>query len=293
MATWGVKLFENDLTQDIKVSIEEALGLKISVKDIIRDLKVNQSFNELSNEEQLIFWIASSMTIWNNGYKDSDLFSKGLKSIDIFMSNYLISEELKNELNDCQKKLHESPPKIRKKSDYYVCPWKIGDVYALPIENDNDKNNSLNGRYFIFIKRDESTFKGNIYPIVEVKITNDKVLPKTEQEIINLETMTVDKLKPEYHIMISHLDNENTKHYVDKDGMYPLKYYKISGISVNDIPKKILFIGNHPDIDISSDTNYYQPEHKWLYSGKHWKDTENDLIKRYYNLNVSKLKINI
>lgn len=162
MGFWGEKIFENDFTLDVKDTIESGLSIGVSIREIIGDIKDEIDFDMLSIIEQNLFWIASSTTLWENGRKDSKLFKKGIESIDLFLSDYQVSEELKAELVDYRNKLHNQPPKKRTKRSPYICPWKIGDVFALPIEKDENVDNGLNGRYFIFIKRDERVYEKNV-----------------------------------------------------------------------------------------------------------------------------------
>src|SRR5690606_35154251 len=136
MGIWGSKLFDNDLTQDIKDSFEVLIASKFPVKQIISEIKEEQHYDELEAVEQHVVWVAAAMVVWNNGYKDKDIFKKGLNSIDILIKDFELDEDLKEELEGYRKDLLAEPPKIKRKREYYVCPWKIGDVYALKITKD-------------------------------------------------------------------------------------------------------------------------------------------------------------
>lgn len=90
------------------------------------------------------------------------------------------------------------------------------------------------------------------------------------------------RLKSEYHLMISYLDDINHEIYIDEDGQYPLKYYEISGTSNDEIPDKIIFIENYDDLELPTKTNFFLNEHKSSYSGNFWKDVEKRLIAKVY-----------
>ena len=280
MGYFGSKLFDNDLTLDIKDQLEFGMESKIPISFLISELRLEMHYDELPTEEQHLFWIAASITIWNLGYKNQSVFNKGLVSITKLVSDFKLSDELESELFEIADKLKQNPPKINRKREYYVCPWKIGDVYALPREKDEHESNNINGKYFLLIKRDEYHFRKHVYPIVEVNLADKYKL--TEQEINDLDFINVfiDKYDG---FGIDRSDRYMNTPNRDEFGYTPETCYEISGNKISDIPKKLIYVGNFKDIKKSDKSNYLMEEHKWQYSANFWQHVEEQLIHKYYH----------
>ena len=63
--------------------------------------------------------------------------------------------------------------------------WEIGDTFYLKLEGLEDEE--FNNRYLIFIKIDNYEYRVHGLPIFYVKITKNDTLPKTKEEIDDLE----------------------------------------------------------------------------------------------------------
>ena len=69
--------------------------------------------------------------------------------------------------------------------------WITGDTFALLIKNTEYKKE--NGKYLIFIYDDYAKDElSRSYPVFRVKITKDKKLPQTKEELENLEYIIID-----------------------------------------------------------------------------------------------------
>ena len=69
--------------------------------------------------------------------------------------------------------------------------WITGDTFALLIKNTKYKEE--NGKYLIFIYDDYAKDElSRSYPVFRVKITKDKKLPQTKEELENLEYIIID-----------------------------------------------------------------------------------------------------
>lgn len=76
--------------------------------------------------------------------------------------------------------------KMKKRKD-----WITGDTFALLIKNTKYKEE--NGKYLIFIYDDYAKDElSRSYPVFRVKITKDKKLPQTKEELENLEYIIID-----------------------------------------------------------------------------------------------------
>lgn len=142
--------------------------------------------------------------------------------------------------------------------------WEIGDVFALEINNPN--NSVYDGKYFIFIKENERNWVNNKkIPIFRIKITPNKILPKTKDEIEELEYVQTwlvlweERFLP--FVSGPELENEierrkNMTYYPDEFGY--LSQYLISVIvtSKRQVPKNFQYLGNYM---ISSPKDEYVP----------------------------------
>ncbi len=116
--------------------------------------------------------------------------------------------------------------------------WKIGDTYAYKIEQSISKDINLIGKYLIFRKVDE--YKSNkIYesPIVYAQITNDNKLPKTKDEIENLQYIIT-------------ANEGNVRH------QYRMKLDNVQRKEKND---ELIYLGNYINVITPSD-EYIQKE---------------------------------
>ena len=123
--------------------------------------------------------------------------------------------------------------------------YKNGDVFAYKIVGDENKKNGLEGKYLIFRKVDDYK-DNNIYEsmIVYVQITKNSVLPKTENELNELDYIIMGNMGNVRHEYRMRLDN---------------------------IPKKkkkdiFIYLGNFPNLRVPADE--YINEYFWSCSLK-------------------------
>lgn len=90
--------------------------------------------------------------------------------------------------------------KMKKRKD-----WITGDTFALLIKNTEYKKE--NGKYLIFIYDDYAKDELSCsYPVFRVKITKDKKLPQTKEELENLEYVITCVKTVEWELMLSTKD---------------------------------------------------------------------------------------
>lgn len=116
------------------------------------------------------------------------------------------------------------------------CDWKIGDTYAYKIERSISKDVNLIGKYMIFRKVDDNK-DNKIYesPIVYVQITDDSKLPKTKEEIEELQ----------YVITVN---EGNVRHQ-----------YRMQLDNITRKMEELIYIGNYVDL-ITPNDEYIQRE---------------------------------
>ncbi len=136
------------------------------------------------------------------------------------------------------------------KSIYRTKSWAHGDTFAMKIEN---VDKEYDGRYIILIKcyykKYEKNKKGN-YPMFRAKITKDKVLPTTKEEIDKLEFIKTRLLDQNMRFLPfdgSISDEEHIKR-VSKIKIYPDEYgylyLNIFRIFFRKIRPSLIYLGN-------------------------------------------------
>lgn len=235
MGAWGVKLYQNDIAEDVKSQYmnylrgdktnEEATQLLI--------LEYQESFDDI--DEGPVFWFTLADQQWKLGrllpyVKEQALnwIEKGADLSIWYESSEKLGNERKKVLEELRLKLNSPQPPEKKiyKRQYYACPWKDGDVFALPLK-DYINSNTLSDKYIMFQQATQIEFSKNLIPIVRCWISD------------NL--------------------------YFEKDKIYCIRWHRIPRIDGNynyayllylkskrSIPKNLIFIGNY-DLYIPKD----------------------------------------
>lgn len=161
MGVWGVGIFDNDLSEDVKIRYIELLKEGVSNQDATQrlieeysDILVS-SPNDLESAED--FWLALAVMQWMYG-RLMDFVKE--KAIQILMDSQICFEDT---LDNHKRKTIEQqwlqklqgpmpPPKKIKTYKPFVCPWEIGDIFTLPISRENCEKQHLDGGYIAFQK---------------------------------------------------------------------------------------------------------------------------------------------
>ena len=267
MGAWGVSLYQNDIADEIKFLYKDMLMDGMTNEEATKQVLSMWADALEDDDDAPIIWCALADIQWKLGRLLPEVKQQALEWIEkggdleiwYEQSNKLgearkkVFEDLKNQLNSPQ------PPekKIRKKT-YYICPWKVGDVFAYKIESELAKENGLFGKYIIIQKCGDSFWeerngKGNTYPVVRCWIS-------CEAEFVHglpcLRRAVPFKLK---------------RH----------KYgFTIIANSVQSISKKLRFLGNYQEnIPLDDDGN---PENGSF--EVYWKYFEETMIETYLEL---------
>jgi hypothetical protein len=205
MGRWGPKIYEDDLTQDIKEDYKRLLQQGKTNEETINEILSSYEEEIKDIDEGPVFWIAFADTLWDYGRLTEEIKEKAIQEIELgnnlnrwkeegTLKEYKIRER---ELEKLKEKLNKPMPKEKKiiklkkeievqQEDKYK--WKIGDTYAYKITSKETKDNNLIGRYIILRKVDE--YESNkIYetPILYIQITNNNQLPTKKEELEKLE----------------------------------------------------------------------------------------------------------
>jgi len=184
MGYWGTGLYQNDVSDDVKESYLRALkngnDNMIATKNIME-----QCSDYIADEEDSIyFWLTLADTQWNMGRLLPDVKEHAIFCIERYLNNakdaYLLSKGILTRLKE--KLIQPQPPEKRiPKERRYVCPWKIGDVFAFQIGTEKFQEHPL-FRHWIVIQKIRAVpwYPHHIIPVITVRYS-----PNAERPLLN------------------------------------------------------------------------------------------------------------
>lgn len=276
MASWGPKLYQDDVAEDVRDYYKDKLKRGKTNDEVTKELIEDNEDIISDKDDAPVFWFALADTQWNLGrllpfvkekaleYLKSGSNLKRWESEAINQKEYKAREKVLQELE--QKLMSPMPPE-KKMSQYklYKCEWNIGDIFTYKLESDYAKEKGLSNKYLLIRKAYEYVWwPGHIVPIIYVQLTKDEKIPRTKQEISELEYIQTARAEgmPEYlTTMIS--------------------------TSKRVIPtKRLTFIGNY--IDLPTPKDEYIPADKISIVACNWSVFEKTLIDDYLMFNKNK-----
>ena len=163
MGYWGIGLYDNDTSLDIKDTFDERFRYGTSIEDVTSYMI--EYFSDLKSDlnEERLFWITLADIQWEYGILLQEVLDKALNCIDSGgdlelwkdnNSDYIQREKV---LSDLKYKLLSPLPPAKKRVGLraYKCKWKIGDVYSYKLESEFSKEKGLYGRHLLIQKVDE------------------------------------------------------------------------------------------------------------------------------------------
>ena len=246
MGAWGYKLYDDDVTCDIRDSYIEKFqndsNIKISIEDFVEE---NYGYIENDNEDTPLFWFALADTMWDCGRLTEVVKIEALHHIESGEDLKRWEEEglddplykkRKKELERLKLKLLKEQPKEKRliNRKKYENDWKDGDVYLLPLTDDYAQFAGVKDEFLIFIKVGEMiTYPQRKIPVVIVKMTKNKKKPKTREDIELAEAIKIyqiqKKFKEEYiyrkGIDFTSKNSEKEMEYMGNFGDLNLPYH--------------------------------------------------------------------
>ena len=311
MGIWGIEIYENDISLDVKVAFEELFNSGKSVQEITE--KLLYDYKSIINDpiEAPLFWFALADTQHTLGVLLINVKEKALSCIERTRNqlNFQIIDleersQRKRVLDDLYVKLISPPPALIKQSSkkVYKCQWKIGDVYAYKLESDLAKEKELYGKYFLIQKIDEEIwYPGHVVPVVYVKITVDERLPSSVEEYNQLEYVQtwftkyeerffpIDMARPQEDIA----EKSKLTYQVDEYGFLPQFRAILLNTSKKVIPPSLSYIGNF--VNALPPQKEFIPHSKKNIVEVSWKQFnetfETKMIKRYCGHNLREFSI--
>ncbi len=198
MGIWGMGLYENDTSLDVKDDFEKMFDSGHSLEEITNILIHNYSDLVGDLEEEPLFWLALADTQCDFGFLSPAVKERALFWIDNESSFAELEGLNEEQIKQRKKVLYDLRAKLlserfvkktrKKKRETTVSyKWEKGDIFAYRLESDLAKEKGLFGRYFLLCKIDETPDYGKNSPVVYVKITKDDSLPKNVEEYDELE----------------------------------------------------------------------------------------------------------
>lgn len=247
------------------------------------------------------FWFGLADVEWDYGVLDEYVKNKALDRIEngIDIERYMDEEYLlknrQKELEKLKQKLNSPMPKekkVRSKS-VYICDWKIGDVFAFKLESPIAKDYGYDGEYLILQMCKYHDSAGDIEPIVKIKITNNKILPKTEEEIEKLENVIIYRTYVLNGEEIYYHDIQRlglTQKQIDEITRFGY-YLNVFPKTKRAVPKKLIYLGNYKLWKLNYKEHIKNNEH---YFSSCWSWIETRIIKLIFqfkeNLDIETLE---
>ena len=226
MGTWGPKLYDDDLAQDIKLSYEELKKEGKTNQEVLNDIYIIYQQEIEDNDEKSVFWMVLADVLYEDDALTDFIKENALREIklgkNLKMWKLEASEkdyiERKKEIEKLRKRLvkYKEGDKIKKEEniqeDVKNNEWNIGDTYAYKIKNEKYKD-----RYLILRKVSNCEY-GSIKryqsAIIYVQITQDEKLPRCSDEINRQEYIIISNegnVRHQYRMKISALPRKKTE----------------------------------------------------------------------------------
>lgn len=267
MASWGPKLYQDDIANDIKNYYIDQLKLGKTNIEVTNEL-IDRYQEEISDiDDASVFWFVLADLQWDLGNLLPNVKESALKFLSEGSNLRRWQEENQKEakirkkiLEDLEQKLKSPMPFEIKISEHklYKCEWRIGDVYAFKLESDYSKEKGLSDYFLLIQKVDEYIWHpGHIIPVVYWRIID--------------------------HFPLSKKDVENSVYIINS--IYDGATYRRKMVSTSKriIPKKLIFIGSFPYLKLPD--NELIREDKISISSCHWNLFEENAINDYLMFN--------
>lgn len=304
MGAWGANLYQDDVALDVKDEYKDNLRRGKTNEETMQE--IIDKYQELleDEEDRGVFWLALADTQWNLGRLDEQVKKQALEIIELGtdLKRWEVNEKLYNKRKEILEKIKEkllSPqPEEKRMPKYrtYKCEWENGDVFAYQLKSEYAKEQGLEGRYLIIQKIDEiDWYPCSTIPLVRVKITEDKTIPKTEKEIDELEYIqtwftSYERRFAGFSALRPLKDQiKGMSFNTDEYGLLPEYMVSIIISSKNMTKGKLTYLGNYTNI--TPPQNEFIPICKDNFPTVLWKNFEERLMEMYFGHNKRNLEV--
>lgn len=293
MGNWGTGLYQNDIADDVRYFYKDQLRRGIAGPEITKWL-IEDNLELLSSDDDAPdFWFALADTQWALGRLEEMVKENALHLIVNGSglrrwqdSDFMTISKRKKVLQELKERLEAPQPPKKEIAQYRICrcQWRVGDVYAYPLQSNDARENGLQGEFLLLHKVGETVeWPGHTIPVVRVKITRDATLPTTGSEFDKLDYVQVSQAHPldflqgylgGIFVDGKEVDNPCANQYDE----VPIYCLRLLNTSKKIIPKNLIYVGNYSNI-IQPSMEYISP--KGDYPGFAWKFFEKIMIDRY------------
>lgn len=294
MGVWGPGLYQNDTAEDVKFDYRDLLRRGKDSAQITQELLESYKDALSDADDKLNFWFALADVQWDMGrllpaVKDQALAflesGSGLPGWEGFPKKQL--EKRKAVLDRLLQKLNSPQPPKKKVSQYrlYQCPWKNGDVYALPLESTQAETLGLSGCYMLLEKVGEMEYHpGHRIPVMYVKITDGSDFPNSLESYNKLKYIKISSRWIDTSFLrIPDITDQSISasmiRSIDENGFQTTYRISLIATSARSIPKNIVYIGNFTGAEHPS--NEYIPPWDANVPAYLWNDLENKILMKY------------
>ena len=174
--------------------------------------------------------------------------------------------------------------------------WVNGDTFILEINS--SEYPQYNGEYLIFNKVDDYSWgtKSNL-SVFRIKITNDKKIPKSKEELEKLDYIIVRSWvwEERFYPLMGYPERERQieerskiKYYPDEFGYLNSYLYVIYVLFPKKVPEGFQYIGNYK---LTPPKDEYVPFHKGNYDFSGFNILTDELVSSYHKYNKRNSKI--
>ncbi len=199
MGAWGIKLYQNDIAEDVKDEYVTKLRFGYSNEEITENMIKKYNYGKY-DEDTVVFYLALADMQWQYGMLLEKVKERAIFYIDnevdleFWREDAKMLEKRRKVLNDLREKLNtqNSKPKHPSKISSTVAPYNVGDLLLYQIKSDSLKDNKWYNHYVLFrvigksrsylayLPKDKMYYEGNvlaIYNWVGIKY-NGEILEK-------------------------------------------------------------------------------------------------------------------
>lgn len=262
MSTWGPGIYQNDVSDDVRSYFRDQLHRGKDAVQITRELLESCREEVSDSEDRPNFWLALADVQWDMGRLLPEVKSNALACLSdgsaLLPWTGLSVKELakrKQVLEKLAEKLNTPQPPEKKVSQYrlYQCPWKVGDVFALPLESEQAKALGLEGGWLLLEKAGERIWHpGHHVPEMYAKLFVGAIFPATLDEYSELEYIKRSSTKYDSSLFPypDSSDQSNIANMIrsfDENGYLTVYRFKMITTSKRVIPKNLIYVGNFAD----------------------------------------------
>lgn len=259
MSIWGPGLYQNDVSDDVKSYFRDQLHRGKNADQITRELM--DSFREEIADlcDRPNFWLALSDVQWDTGRLLPEVKAQALACLSDGSALLPWEEASKKDrakrkqvLEKLVEKLNTPQPPEKKVSQYrlYQCPWKVGDVFALPLESDQAQTLGLKGGWLLLEKAGEREWHpGHRIPEMYAKLFVGTAFPGSLEEYECLEY--IKRSSHWYDLSIFGIpapsdqsELANMIRSIDENGHLTEYRFKMITTSKRVIPRDLVYVGN-------------------------------------------------